>query len=79
MADDLHRGTPRFGTVTAALIWVLRAYVAFYSFLGLFVGVLMAAGLLGRFWSTRHNWHHVPSRYSDALARSPSSDYVRGI
>jgi hypothetical protein len=47
--------------VSAALHWVLWAYIYFYAFIGLFVAALLAAGLLGRCWSTVVDcWTRVP-------------------
>ena len=55
--------------MSAALIWALRAYVTFYAFVGLFIVVLMIAGLLRRLWSSLDD---VPSRYNNsALVRVP--------
>ena len=40
-------------TVTAALIWVLRAYIAFYAFVGLFVAVLIVCRPAGPYLEER--------------------------
>jgi hypothetical protein len=59
--------------VSAALHWVLWAYIFFYAFIGLFVVALLAAGLLGRCWSTIVDcWARVPGRFTDALSLQPA-------
>jgi len=61
--------------VSAALFWILRAYVVAYAFVALFFAVLIVPALLKRFWSTVVvPWAHAPSRYSDALAWWSSDD-----
>jgi hypothetical protein len=55
--------------VSAALHWVLWTYIAFYAFVGLFVVVLLLAGLLGRCWSIVVDcW----ARCTDALSLQPA-------
>jgi hypothetical protein len=59
--------------VSAALHWVLWAYIAVYAFIGLFVVALLVAGLLGRCWSTFVDcWARVPGRFTDALSPQPA-------
>jgi hypothetical protein len=64
--------------VSAALIWVVRAYVAFYGFVGLFLLVLIVAVRSARAWSTIvERWRDVPTRFSAVLARTSSAGVVR--
>jgi hypothetical protein len=65
--------------VSAALFWVLRAYVVAYAFLGLSFVVLIVPAVLKRSWSAVVvRWSHAPSRYSGAPA-SWTPDETREI
>jgi hypothetical protein len=65
--------------VSAALFWVLRAYLVFYSLAGLFVVALIAVGVLGRLRSAvAGRWGDVPSRFSDASSGWSSNWADRG-
>jgi hypothetical protein len=62
--------------VSAALHWVLEAYIVFYAFVGLFVVALLLAGLLGRCWSTLVDcWARL--RVTDALSVRPAAVRTR--